>query len=149
MTKVFTLMGGRNTFLSLILYVIGTALILGSRIDFLQWSDMIIWIYGIFSVGSVTNDAAGVIAKGKTWEVPDGTEFSSASFFSFFGGRNMFYGMLALGTAFILFAFNIGFADEATAWDQVVKFVKYVFAEFIFARTGSAVLKAVKVRSGS
>lgn len=54
MEKIYAWFGGRKMFLGMFLFVLATLLfIFSDKTDFAGWSELVMWIFGIYAVGNV------------------------------------------------------------------------------------------------
>jgi hypothetical protein len=66
MEKIYSWFGGRKLFFGLLLFVIATMLFVFSKqTDFEGWSELVMWIFGIYAVGNVGEHLSGGITTTK------------------------------------------------------------------------------------
>jgi hypothetical protein len=54
MEKIYSWFGGRKLFFGLLLFIIATLLfVFSNQTDFDGWSQLVMWIFGIYAVGNV------------------------------------------------------------------------------------------------
>lgn len=54
MENIYAWFGGRKMFLGMFLFVLATLLfIFSDKTDFAGWSELVMWIFGIYAVGNV------------------------------------------------------------------------------------------------
>lgn len=143
-------MGGRNNFFGLLVYGAALVLIVTGKIIFPQWTETMIWTFGILVAGSFANDVASVVANKRALIPETQAEkvvYNSEKFFSIFGGRTNFYAILLFITSFILFMLPSDWFKEAVKFDDWVNFVKWTFGTFAVGRAssiGNKVLNSTK-----
>jgi len=133
--------GGRNNFFGILIYIAALVLIIVQKITFPQWTETMIWTFGILVAGSFANDVAGVVASKKAPST-GATTYGSEKFFAAFGGRINFYAILLFATSFILFMVPDRWFEEAVKFDDWVGFVKWTFGTFAVGRASSIGSKA-------
>ena len=52
MEKVFSFIGGRKMFFAILLFITATIFLLIGQAEFSDWSDFVMWIFGIYAVGN-------------------------------------------------------------------------------------------------
>jgi|TARA_R100000900_G_scaffold100080_3_gene77368 hypothetical protein len=62
MEKVFSFLGGRKMFFAILLFICATVFLFTGQADFSNWSDFVMWIFGIYAVG---NGAEHIANRGK------------------------------------------------------------------------------------
>ena len=62
MEKVFSFLGGRKMFFAILLFICATVFLFTGQADFSNWSDFVMWIFGIYAVG---NGAEHLAHRGK------------------------------------------------------------------------------------
>jgi len=62
MEKVFSFLGGRKMFFAILLFICATFFLFTGQADFSNWSDFVMWIFGIYAVG---NGAEHIANRGK------------------------------------------------------------------------------------
>ena len=66
MEKIYSWFGGRKLFFGLLLFIIATLLFIFSKqTDFDVWSQLVMWIFGIYAVGNVGEHLSGSITTKK------------------------------------------------------------------------------------
>ena len=136
--SVIDCMGGRNNFFGILIYMAALILIIVQKITFPQWTETMIWTFGILVAGSFANDVAGVVVtKRKKGVQTDLVTYGSEKFFSAFGGRINFYAILLFATSFTLFMIPDGLFKEDVKFDDWVGFVKWTFGTFAVGRASS------------
>jgi hypothetical protein len=67
MEKIYSWFGGRKLFFGLLLFIIATLLFLFSdKTDFDGWSELVMWIFGIYAIGNVGEHlSGGLLTKNK------------------------------------------------------------------------------------
>ena len=53
MQKLFDFLGGRKMFFAILLFLCATAFLFIGRADFSNWSEFVMWIFGIYAAGNV------------------------------------------------------------------------------------------------
>jgi|TARA_R110001592_G_scaffold20489_7_gene83054 hypothetical protein len=62
MQKLFDFLGGRKMFFAILLFLCATTFLFIGKADFTNWSDFVMWIFGIYAVG---NGAEHLASRGK------------------------------------------------------------------------------------
>jgi len=52
MSKLFKFFGGRKTFLALFLLTVVSVFFVINKCNFQEWSDLTMWLFGIYAVGN-------------------------------------------------------------------------------------------------
>tara|TARA_A100001201_G_C4075715_1_gene197256 strand:+ start:86 stop:277 length:192 start_codon:yes stop_codon:yes gene_type:complete len=52
MQKLFDFLGGRKMFFAILLFLCATAFLFLGKADFNNWSEFVMWIFGIYAVGN-------------------------------------------------------------------------------------------------
>mgnify|MGYP001216336140 FL=1 len=52
MEKVFSFLGGRKMFFAILLFICATVFLFIGQADFANWSEFVMWIFGIYAVGN-------------------------------------------------------------------------------------------------
>ena len=66
MSNIYDWFGGRKLFFGLVLFIIATLLFLFSdKTDFDGWSQLVMWIFGIYAVGNVGEHVSEGLTKQK------------------------------------------------------------------------------------
>jgi len=52
MSKLFQFFGGRKTFIALFLLVVVSVFFIINKCSFQEWSDLTMWLFGIYAVGN-------------------------------------------------------------------------------------------------
>ena len=52
MEKVFGFIGGRKMFFAILLFICATLFLFTGKADFTDWSQFVMWIFGIYAVGN-------------------------------------------------------------------------------------------------
>lgn len=142
--NIITYTGGRNNFFGLLVYIAAIILIAVQKINFPQWTETMIWTFGILVAGSFVNDMAGVVvAMKKNGSQGTPTIYGSEKFFAAFGGRTNFYAILLFMTSFALFMFPEAWIKDTVKFDDWVGFVKWTFGTFAVGRASSIGTKAL------
>lgn len=135
-------MGGRNNLFGLLIYTAALVLIVTGKIIFPQWTEIMIWTFGILVAGSFANDVANVVVNKKVSRT-EKIIYNSEKFFSVFGGRINMYAILLFVTSFVLFMLPDNWVKEVVQFDDWVNFVKWTFGTFAVGRASSIGTKAI------
>ena len=63
MEKVFVFIGGRKMFFAILLFVCSTVFLFMGQADFSDWSDFVMWIFGIYAVGNAGEHLSNIGKK--------------------------------------------------------------------------------------
>jgi hypothetical protein len=63
MEKVFVFIGGRKMFFAILLFICATAFLFIGKAEFNDWSDFVMWIFGIYAVGNTGEHLANIGKK--------------------------------------------------------------------------------------
>jgi len=63
MEKVFKFLGGRKMFFAILLFICATGFLLIGQAEFNDWSDFVMWIFGIYAVGNAGEHLSNIGKK--------------------------------------------------------------------------------------
>jgi len=63
MEKVFSFIGGRKMFFAILLFISSTIFLLIGQAEFRDWSDFVMWIFGIYAVGNTGEHLSNIRKK--------------------------------------------------------------------------------------
>jgi len=52
MEKIFSFLGGRKMFFAILLFICATVFLFTGQANFDNWSEFVMWIFGIYAVGN-------------------------------------------------------------------------------------------------